>query len=64
MTNGRAAQNPSSGLKAGEAGEVRIAVDVGADGVEGDVAEVEQAGEADDDVQAQAQQDVDARPCR
>ena len=33
---------------------------VGADGVEGGVAELEQAGVADDDVQAQAEQDVDA----
>ena len=34
-------------------------VGVGADGVEGDVAEVEQAGEADHDVQAPAEHDVD-----
>ena len=33
-------------------------VAVGADGVEGDIAEVEQAGEADHDVQAPAQHDV------
>ena len=34
-------------------------VGVGADRVEGDVAEVEQAGEADDDVQAPGQHHVD-----
>ena len=34
-------------------------VGVGADRVEGDVAEVEQAGEADHDVQAPAEHDVD-----
>ena len=34
---------------------------VGADGVEGDVAEVEQAGVADDDVQAERQQHVEQR---
>ena len=34
-------------------------VGIGADGVEGDVAEIEQAGEADDDVQAPAEHDVD-----
>ena len=33
-------------------------VGIGTDGVEGDIAEVEQAGEADDDVQAPAQHDV------
>ena len=36
-------------------------VDVGADGVERDVAEVEQAGEADDDVEAERQQHVEHR---
>jgi hypothetical protein len=35
------------------------AVGVGADGVEGDVTEIEQAGQADDDVQAPAEHDVD-----
>ncbi|KAI1697405.1 hypothetical protein Ddc_19713 [Ditylenchus destructor] len=34
---------------------------VGADRIEGDIAEVEQAGEADDDVQAQGQQHVEQR---
>ena len=38
-------------------GEERVGV--GADRVEGDVAEVEQAGEADDDVQAPAEHHVD-----
>ena len=37
-------------------GEQRVGI--GADGIEGDVAEVEQAGEADDDVQAPAEHDV------
>ena len=36
-------------------------VGVGTDGVEGDVAEVEQPRVADDDVQAEAEQDVDKR---
>ena len=44
------------------AGEQRV--DVGADGVERDVAEVEQAGEADDDVQAQREHDVEDREVR
>ena len=39
------------------AGEQRIGV--GADGVERDVAEIEQAGEADDDVQAEREQHVE-----
>ena len=39
------------------AGQQRIGI--GADGVEGDVAEVEQAGKADDDVQAERQEDVE-----
>ena len=34
-------------------------IGIGADRVEGDVAEVEQAGEADDDVQAPGQHHVD-----
>ena len=38
-------------------GQQRIGV--GADGVEGDVAEIEQAGEADDDVQPERQEDVE-----
>ena len=33
-------------------------IGIGADGVEGDVAEIEEAGEADHDVQAPAQHDV------
>ncbi len=36
-------------------------VDVGADRVEGDIAQVEQAGEADHDVQAERQEDVEDR---
>jgi hypothetical protein len=32
---------------------------VGTDGIEGDVAEVEQAGKTDDDVQAQRQKDIE-----
>ena len=56
-----AAKMPASGQAGPEAeavlgGEQGVAV--GADGVERDVAEVEQAGEADDDVQAPAQHDV------
>ena len=42
-------------------------VGIGADGVEGDVAEIEQAGEADHDVQPPAEHDVDqdgGRRCR
>ena len=38
-------------------GEQRIGI--GADGIEGDVAEIEQAGEADDDVEAPAEHHVD-----
>ena len=38
-------------------GEQRVGV--GADRVEGDIAEIEQAGEADDDVQAPAEHHVD-----
>ena len=38
-------------------GEQRIGV--GADGIEGDVAEVEQAGEADDDVQPPGEHHID-----
>ncbi len=38
------------------AGEQRI--DIGADGVESDVAEIEQAGEANDDVEAECQENV------
>jgi hypothetical protein len=34
-------------------------VGIGADRIEGDIAEVEQAGETDDDVQAPAEHDVD-----
>ena len=34
-------------------------IGIGADGVEGDIAEVEQAGEADHDIQSPAQHDVD-----
>ena len=34
-------------------------VGIGADGIEGDVAEIEQAGEADHDVQARAEHHVD-----
>ena len=37
-----------------------VGAGVGADRVEGDVAEVEEPGEADDHVQAQGQEDVDA----
>ena len=37
---------------------------VGTDGEEGDVAEVEQAGLADDDVEPEGHQHVDARPGR
>jgi len=33
-------------------------IDVGADGIEGDVAEIEQAGKADHDVEAQRQHDI------
>jgi len=42
------------GRRRDQGGEVR------ADGVEGDIAQVEQAGVADHDVEAQAQQDVEA----
>ena len=42
------------------AGRVQNGDGVGADAVEGGVAELEQAGVADDDVEAEAQQDVDA----
>jgi hypothetical protein len=34
-------------------------INVGADRIEGDVAEIEQAGKADDDVQTQRQEDVE-----
>ena len=46
-----------------QAGEARraVGVGVGADGEEGRVAQVEQAREADDHVQAERQQDEDAR---
>ena len=39
-------------------------VDIGADRVERDVTEVEQAGEADDDVEAERQEDVEDRGVR
>ena len=57
-----AASRPASGRQSPEAqaeGLRQQRVGVGADGVEGDVAEVEQAGEADHDVQAPAEHDVD-----
>ena len=49
---------PRRRLHRQRAGDVRGRV--GADGVEGDVTEVEQAGPADDHVEADGQQDVDA----
>ena len=60
MTNGSAPQNQSSGLNAGRGRRGQDRGGVRADGVEGHVAEVEQAREADHDVQAEAEQDVEA----
>ena len=48
--------SPNHSGKGKIGGEQRIGI--GADGIEGDIAEIEQASEADDDVEAPAQHDV------
>ncbi len=62
MTPQNAARMPASGSRIQNdrpkcGAEQRVGI--GADRVEGDVAEVEQAGEADDDVQAPGEHHVD-----